>query len=476
MAQINLPRTGLTTFTTGTDSHPTRAKYNAELQKLESSVVLYAQGVAVARPASGKRGVLFWDETNNRLEYDNGTSWRELMSVGGGGGGRDVTAGTTGTGSEGSSTRAARADHTHVFPMATTTSHGAMSAADRALLASASAAATPMSLVRLDSSGRTQFANPSAAQDAATKIYVDSAINTSASSTHTHWRMDATMDDDSLRVNSGNFAYYDGATAKFVVANTGEITMGSIAWSKVSGKPTTFAPSSHSHAWNDITSKPSTFAPSGHEHSGLDNGAHYLRLDGNGRVYGSALYDRTYNSLPNAIITSEGTIGRATRVAAAADHTHPASDITSGTFAYDRIRGTNGAHDYAVVGSVPGTSYSVWVDGAGRFGRNTSARRFKRNIRNADFDPRAILNLVPRVYDRVGGPTGANEFGMIADEVNDHLPMLVIRDSDGDIDGLRYDLLAAAMVPLAKQQDARITTLEDGFAEFMEAFKGKLDV
>ena len=34
-----------------------------------------------------------------------------------------------------------------------------------------------------------------------------------------------------------------------------------VSWSSVTGKPATFAPTTHSHAWADITGKPATFAP-----------------------------------------------------------------------------------------------------------------------------------------------------------------------------------------------------------------------
>lgn len=34
-----------------------------------------------------------------------------------------------------------------------------------------------------------------------------------------------------------------------------------VAWKDVTDKPTTFAPSTHSHAWKDVTDKPSTFPP-----------------------------------------------------------------------------------------------------------------------------------------------------------------------------------------------------------------------
>lgn len=45
---------------------------------------------------------------------------------------------------------------------------------------------------------------------------------------------------------------------------------GSVAWEKITGKPSTFTPATHSHAWGDITGKPSTFAPSTHKHVKAD--------------------------------------------------------------------------------------------------------------------------------------------------------------------------------------------------------------
>lgn len=42
------------------------------------------------------------------------------------------------------------------------------------------------------------------------------------------------------------------------------------AWSEITGKPTTFTPSAHTHLWADITDKPTTFAPSTHTHAWTD--------------------------------------------------------------------------------------------------------------------------------------------------------------------------------------------------------------
>lgn len=174
MAEGTLPRTGLTTFGTDQDQHPNRAKYNAELQKLEDKVALFVQGATAARPASGKRGSFFWDETQNKLQYDTGSAWAELINVGGGGVGRDVTPGVAGT--EGTSTKGARADHTHNLPLVTATVDGAMSALDKTKLDGATSSSTADRLVLRDSGGRAQFVAPIAGADAANKSYVDSMV------------------------------------------------------------------------------------------------------------------------------------------------------------------------------------------------------------------------------------------------------------------------------------------------------------
>lgn len=55
---------------------------------------------------------------------------------------------------------------------------------------------------------------------------------------------------------------------------------GAVAWTAVTGKPSTFAPSSHSHAWSEITGKPTTFAPSAHTHAISDVTGLQGALDG----------------------------------------------------------------------------------------------------------------------------------------------------------------------------------------------------
>lgn len=178
MALLPATRTGLTKYTAGSDPHPGRVKHNEQIDLLDSIVALGYQGTPAARPAAGKAARFFWDETAKRLAWDDGTAWQDLNPNGGGGAGAALAIG--GAGAEGVSARAARADHTHPLPMASSTVPGAMSAADKALLNTATSAATGNSLARRDTDGRF-FANlPTLPGHVSTKNYVDGLIQETA--------------------------------------------------------------------------------------------------------------------------------------------------------------------------------------------------------------------------------------------------------------------------------------------------------
>ena len=129
-----------------------------------------------------------------------------------------------------------------------------------------------------------------------------------------------------------------------------------------------------------------------------------------------------------------------------------------------------------VHGNTPAGSgwYAVWIDGNHNFCHNTSSIRFKQNIRDHTIDPAAVLALRPVRYDRKptldkstgqwqSGPT--DEFGLIAEEVQPHLPEIVQwmpdeTTGEPQIEALRYDLLPVAMLAVLRDQETRIRTLE----------------
>jgi hypothetical protein len=137
--------------------------------------------------------------------------------------------------------------------------------------------------------------------------------------------------------------------------------------------------------------------------------------------------------------------------------------------------------EYGWTNNVAGTSfYALWVgnDGGFHLGRNVSSVKYKENVTDAPLDPARVLNLRPVRYDRkatyrypydekgnrLEGPAqrfeGAkNEFGLIAEEVNEDLPEIVTRYG-GEIDGVRYDLLGVALLSVVQQQAEDIAALK----------------
>jgi hypothetical protein len=164
-------------------------------------------------------------------------------------------------------------------------------------------------------------------------------------------------------------------------------------------------------------------------------------------------------------------------------HTHVGADITSG--AVPEAEGSQ----YGWTNTVGGTEfYALWVgnNGGYKFGRNTSSLKYKENVRDAD-TAHDVLSLRPVIYDRkptfqypedsdgnrlIGPPQmfeGAkNEFGLIAEEVAPVLPEIVTRYG-GEIDGVRYDLLGVALIPVVQEQQHRISVLEDQVAKLTQA-------
>lgn len=178
MAKIVGTRLGLITYSDPQDTRPGRLEYNAERVLLEQNVVIGGQGTNGARPTAGRGKAAYWNTDRNVLQWDDGKGWQDVSTVGGGGVPQTIR--TAGTGAEGTNVRGARADHTHVLPLATASANGAMAAADKERLDSATRTSTPNTLMLRDENGRAQAVSPSTSADIATKGYVDATIGGAA--------------------------------------------------------------------------------------------------------------------------------------------------------------------------------------------------------------------------------------------------------------------------------------------------------
>ena len=82
---------------------------------------------------------------------------------------------------------------------------------------------------------------------------------------------------------------------------------------------------------------------------------------------------------------------------------------------------------------------NVVIDSAGQLGTVSSSRRFKDEIKPMDQASEAILCLKPVTFHYKSDHTGRPQFGLIAEEVAEVNPDLVVRDKNGEIYTVRYD-------------------------------------
>lgn len=86
----------------------------------------------------------------------------------------------------------------------------------------------------------------------------------------------------------------------------------------------------------------------------------------------------------------------------------------------------------------------------------TSAERFKENIQTLESNP--VLNLRPVTFD--WKETGASDIGLIAEEVNVHLPELVKKNKEGEVEGIKYSKLTSLLIDVVKKQQSQIESLQ----------------
>ncbi len=92
------------------------------------------------------------------------------------------------------------------------------------------------------------------------------------------------------------------------------------------------------------------------------------------------------------------------------------------------------------------TNVPVLIDSAGQLGTFNSSRRFKKEIKPMDSASESILALKPVTFHYKSDNTGTPQFGLIAEEVAEVNPDLVVRDEGGEIYTVRYDAVNAMLL------------------------------
>ena len=102
-----------------------------------------------------------------------------------------------------------------------------------------------------------------------------------------------------------------------------------------------------------------------------------------------------------------------------------------------------GIFGQTVAGGVP-----VIVNGNGQLGTVVSSRRFKKDIESMIDQSEKMLKLRPVTFAYKTDPTNAKQYGLIAEEVNEIYPEIIIRDEAGEIYTINY----MALIPLLVKQ------------------------
>jgi uncharacterized coiled-coil protein SlyX len=110
-------------------------------------------------------------------------------------------------------------------------------------------------------------------------------------------------------------------------------------------------------------------------------------------------------------------------------------------------------------------SLPVRVDSFGKLGTEISSRRFKREIKSMGSVSESILALKPVTFHYKTDKRNRPQFGLIAEEVAEVNPDLVVRDKKGDIYTVRYDAVNAMLLNEFLKEHKKIGELEATVAQ-----------
>ncbi len=123
----------------------------------------------------------------------------------------------------------------------------------------------------------------------------------------------------------------------------------------------------------------------------------------------------------------------------------------------------------SIFGQTSATGMPVLINSSNKLGTATSSKRFKEDIKPMDKASEELLALKPVTfrYKKEIDPAGTSQFGLVAEEVENVNPDLVIRDPQGRPYTVRYEQINAMLLNeflkehrKVEEQDASITQLK----------------
>jgi hypothetical protein len=119
----------------------------------------------------------------------------------------------------------------------------------------------------------------------------------------------------------------------------------------------------------------------------------------------------------------------------------------------------------------PATAAAVGVDATGKLGTVASSRRFKHDIKPMAEASEAILALKPVTFHYKSDPKNTACFGLIAEEVAQINPDLILRNKNGEILTVRYDQVNAMLLNEFLKEHKKVEEQQSAMIELKKDFQ-----
>ena len=129
-----------------------------------------------------------------------------------------------------------------------------------------------------------------------------------------------------------------------------------------------------------------------------------------------------------------------------------------------------------IYGKTVNGGVGVFINSNGQLGTVQSSARYKQDIKPMDKASEAIFALKPVTfrYKKEIDPEGTPQFGLVAEDVEKVNPDLVVRDTIGKPDTVRYDTVNAMLLNEFLKEHRKVQQLEDAVAQQRNDFETRI--
>jgi hypothetical protein len=110
---------------------------------------------------------------------------------------------------------------------------------------------------------------------------------------------------------------------------------------------------------------------------------------------------------------------------------------------------------------------AVLIDSAGQLGTVSSSIRYKENVQDMGLSSDNLMKLRPVTFNYKEDASKSKAYGLIAEEVAEIFPDLVVYNPEGEIETVKYHLLASILLNEVQKLSKRIEHLESKLKELL---------